>query len=476
MEYIKIFFINTAMLITLAYLANLLFKHTISRSSERTKQAAWVVMAILAGGLSTFFGYRLDDNVIFDLRFVPLIISTIAYPQPLLLILIGVGTGLMRFAFGINAAAAAGMINLSILGLICAALSLWIRRSPLSMIAKGLVVILAVNFFNAVNISIFGVIPFYEYISEIMPITFPSGMVLSILFALIARDFHLEHKRMQQIEQVNALLSEQAAELQKNKIVLEERAKQLMLASQYKSEFLTNMSHELRTPLNGIINLSELIAEHDDSVTREELQAYGSLIHRSGEELLLLINDILDLSKVEAGKLEIVSEEVNVSEVPALLFQQFEVIAKQRGLDFTIQLEEDLPETLVSDPQRVQQILRNLLSNAFKFTHRGGVLLTIRREQRRQGGREASWIVWEVKDTGIGIPKDKHLSIFEAFQQADGTISRQYGGTGLGLSISRDLARLIGGFITLQSQEGEGSAFSLYLPLTGLDQGIKTPI
>ncbi|MFD1774046.1 sensor histidine kinase [Paenibacillus rhizophilus] len=470
MEYIKIFFINTALLITLAYLANLVFKHTISHASEQTKQAAWIIMAIFAGWLSSFFGYRLDDNVIFDLRYVPLIISAIAYPQPLLLILIGVSTGLLRFTFGINAAAGAGMINLSILGLICAALSPWIRRSPVSMIAKGLVVVLTVNFFNAVNIIIFGVIPFYEYVSKIMPITFPAGMALSILFALIARDFHLEHRRMLEIEQVNALLSEQTNELHKNKIILEERAKQLMLASQYKSEFLANMSHELRTPLNGIINLSELIAENDDSIDREEIQSYGSLIHRSGKDLLLLINDILDLSKVEAGKLEIVHEEVNVSELPAMLFEQFDVVAKQRGLDFTIKLEEGLPETMVSDPQRMQQILRNLLSNAFKFTHKGGVSLTVRREKRRQGAREGFWIVWEVKDTGIGIAKDKHLSIFEAFQQADGTISRQYGGTGLGLSISRDLARLIGGFITLQSQEGKGSAFSLYLPAAGQDK------
>ncbi|AIQ10968.1 sensor histidine kinase [Paenibacillus durus] len=467
MEYIKIFFVNTALLITLAYLANLLFKHTITRVPEQLKQVIWVIMAIFAGWLSSFFGYRLDEQVIFDLRYVPLIISAIAFPEPLLLILIGVGTGLMRFTFGINLAAAAGVLNLSILGFICAAISPWIRRSSMSMTSKGLIIILAVNFFNAVNISLFGVISFYEYISKIMPITFPAGIALSVLFALIARDFHLERERIRQIEGANALLSKQTEELYKNRIVLEERAKQLLLASQYKSEFLANMSHELRTPLNGILNLSELIAEIDDSTAREEIQAYGNLIHRSGEDLLLLINDVLDLSKVEAGKLEIVHEEVNISEISMLLYQQFEVIAKQRGLDFTVKLEEGLPETLVTDPQRVQQILRNLLSNAFKFTHQGGVSLTVQQEKRRQGARETSWIEWAVSDSGIGIPKDKQLTIFEAFQQADGTISRQYGGTGLGLSISRDLARLLGGMITLQSQEGQGSTFSLYLPAAG---------
>jgi len=465
MEYLKIFFVNTALLITLSYLANLLYKYTLTYASERVKKISWVFLAIFAAWISSFFGYRLDEHVIFDLRFVPLIISTLAYPQPLVLILIGAGTGLMRLTLGVNAAAAAGAINLSILGLVCAALSIWVRRSSCSMVSKGLAVILLVNIFNTINITIFGVIPAHTYISTIMPVTLPSGIILSMLFGLIIHDFYLEQQRTLQIKQANKLLHSQTEELHKNKIVLEERAKQLMLASQYKSEFLANMSHELRTPLNSIINLSQMIEESEDSLSKDDMTLYGSIIHRSGEDLLMLINDILDLSKVEAGHLEIVNEEVNITEIPELLVLQFSVFARQKNLEFLITISEELPQTFQSDSQRVQQILRNLLSNAFKFTESGAVSLNLRSESRYEGPHLKRWLVFDVQDSGIGIAKDKHLTIFEAFQQADGTISRQYGGTGLGLSISRDLARLLGGFITLKSSEGKGSIFSLYLPL-----------
>lgn len=464
MEYLKIFFVNTALLITIAYLANLLYKHTITYASERIKLVCWVVLAIFAGWLSSFFGYRLGDHAIFDLRFVPLIISTMAFPQPFILVLIGAGTGLMRLTLGVNAAAVAGVLNLFILGFVCAGLSFWIRRTTYSMIGKGLTIILVVNICNSINIAVFGIIPFNKYISEIMPFTFPSGLILSMLFAMIIRDFHLEQQRISQIQRANELLSTQTEELHKNKIVLEERAKQLMLASQYKSEFLANMSHELRTPLNSIINLSQLVEENDPSMDRDELVLYGSIIHRSGQDLMTLINDILDLSKVEAGRLEIIEEEVNISEIPELIALQFSVVARQKGIEFVITISDELPDSFQSDPQRVQQILRNLLSNAFKFTETGEVSLTIRPEDRYEGAYFKRWVVFEVRDSGIGIAEDKHLTIFEAFQQADGAISRKYGGTGLGLSISRDLARLLGGFILLKSREGAGSVFSLYLP------------
>ncbi|WP_310550590.1 sensor histidine kinase [Paenibacillus glufosinatiresistens] len=466
MEYIKVFLINTAVLITVAYIGNVIYKHVLGRAPVHLKTAGWVLIAIFAGWTSSFFGYKLDENVIFDLRIVPLIISAVAYPQPLLLIVIGIGTGLMRLTFGLTPAAYVGVLNLSLLGLAAAAMTPWLRRSRTSVLVKGLIVILVINILNTVNIAVFGVIPFGRYMTDIMPATLPGGVVLSILFGLIARDFHLEHMRSQQIQQANRLLSEQTEELHKNKIVLEERAKQLMIASQYKSEFLANMSHELRTPLNSIINLSQMVEEHEGSLTGEEISVYGSIIHRSGQDLLLLINDILDLSKVEAGKLEVANEIISVSEIPVLVWQQFDVIARQKGLQFELVEQEGLPDFIVSDPQRIQQILRNLLSNAFKFTHSGGVSLTIRTERRRDGKRETEWIAFDVRDTGIGIAKNKHVRIFEAFQQADGTISRQYGGTGLGLSISRDLARLLGGFIVLNSEEGKGSTFSLYLPIS----------
>ncbi len=465
MEYLKIFFVNTAVLITLAYLANLIYKFTITNAPEQMKKMCWVLLTIFAGWSSMFFGYRLDEHVIFDLRFVPLIISTLAFPQPFILIIIGVGTGLARLTFGVNEAAVVGTLNLSILGFVCAALSFWVRRSSSTIVKKGLTIILVVNLVNALNIIAFGVIPDEKYITEIMPVTFPAGLILSMLFALIIRDFQLEMMRNEQIQRANKLLSAQTEELHKNKIVLEERAKQLMKASQYKSEFLTNMSHELRTPLNSIINLSQLIEEKDSSLSEDEMVEYAMIIHRSGEDLLMLINDILDLSKVEAGQLDILNEELNVSEVPELLALQFSVLARQKGLEFNIALNEDVPLTLTSDPQRVQQILRNLLSNAFKFTKVGQISLVIRVEEKRAGAVDKRWVVFDVQDSGIGIAAEKHTIIFEAFQQADSTISRMYGGTGLGLSISNDLARLLGGFITLKSVEGKGSLFSLYLPL-----------
>lgn len=465
MEYVKIFFVNTALLITLSYLANLIYKHTVTYASEPVKRISWVLLAIFAGWISSFFGYRLQENVIFDLRFVPLIISTMAYPQPLVLLIIGIGTGLTRLTFGVTDAAFVGVLNLSLLGLVCAGLSLWMKRSAASMVRKGAIVILAVNLVNALNIAVFGVIPTREYITDIMPVTLPAGLVLSVLFALIIRDFHLDLMRTGQIVRANELLSEQTEELHKNKIVLEERAKQLMLASQFKSEFLANMSHELRTPLNSIINLSQMIEESDNELSVEELSEYGAIIHRSGQDLLSLINDILDLSKVEAGKLDVVIEELNISEVPDLLLQHFGVIARQKQLTFNISLEEAVPPVIYTDPQRVQQILRNLLSNAFKFTAAGGVSMNIRTAERQEGPALRSWVVFEVQDTGIGIPAEKHDLIFEAFEQADTNVSRKYGGTGLGLSISSNLARLLGGFITLHSREGEGSLFSLYLPL-----------
>lgn len=465
MEYLKIFFINTALLITLAYLGNLIYKHTITYAPERVKKISWVILAIFAGWISTVFGYRLGEHAIFDLRYVPLIISTLAYPQPFILILIGVGIGITRLTFGINEATVAGVLNLSILGFVCAALSLWVRRSNMAYWIKRLVVILVVNLMNAVNIIAFGVVPDWMYITDIMPITLSAGLVLSLLFALIIRDFQLDLLRNGQIIRANELLSAQTEELHKNKIILEERAKQLTLASQYKSEFLATMSHELRTPLNSVINLSQLIEENNDSLNREETKEYAGIIHRSGEDLLMLINDILDLSKVEAGKLDINKEDLNVSEIPELLTLQFSVAARLKGLEFTVTLDSQVPQVIHSDPQRVQQILRNLLSNAFKFTVEGHISLNIRTFEQKEGALQRRWIVFDVQDTGIGIAAEKHDIIFEAFQQADATIGRKYGGTGLGLSISNDLARLLGGFITLHSEEKQGSRFSLYLPL-----------
>ncbi|SEL18168.1 ATP-binding protein [Paenibacillus sp. OK003] len=465
MQFSKMFVLNMGMLITIAYLASVFYKYIIIRASSRVKQISSLFVLVLAGWISTVFGFQLNDEVIFDLRFVPLIVAVLTYRQPYSVIIVGVGIGLTRLTFGINDATVAALINMSILGVLCAGLNIWMRRSNYRLIVKGVIVILIVNVVNSVNIAIVGVIPATYFFSHIMPYTLPAGIMLSLIFAFILRDFQNEQNRILLIQSTNRLLSVQKEELQKAQIVLEDRAKQLMIASQYKSEFLANMSHELRTPLNSVINFAQMISENGDTLEQEDTIRFATMIEQSGQELLTLINDILDLSKVEAGRLDIVLEDISVAQLTEDAMSHFQLVAEKKGVQLQLDKKPGLPETLWSDPQRVQQILRNLISNAIKFTHQGKVTLTVSTKQMKKSGILSQWLVFSVQDTGIGIAKDKHQSIFEAFQQADGSISRKFGGTGLGLSISRDLARLLDGSIELESAEGKGSTFYLYLPL-----------
>ncbi|MGF7050274.1 two-component system chemotaxis sensor kinase CheA [Paenibacillus sp. DS2015] len=471
MEFVKMLFVNTSILVAVAYVANLVYKYILNRTSARVKYICMVLLAIFCGWVSIVYGYRLTDTVIFDLRVLPLIVATLTFGEPFTLIIIGTGIGLSRLAFGINDASIVGCFNLSLLGFVAAGINIWMRKKGFSLIKRGVIAIFSINTINAIVISVVGVTPFRLYISEIIPIVLPLGIFLSIIFCLILRDFHLEQLRMVQVKQNNVLLSKQAEELQKAKLILEERADQLMRSSQYKTEFLANMSHELRTPLNSIINLAEIISDRDSTRSPDENAMYANIIYKSGHDLLKLINDILDLSKVEAGQLEIVSEDMNISEIPELIQMQFEMVAEKNNIRFEITIDDLLPGTLYCDPQRVQQILINLLSNAFKFTNEGKVTLDIYKiHQEEQGSEHLDWIVFSVTDTGIGISQDKHQIVFEAFQQAEGSISRNYGGTGLGLSISQNLAHLLGGDIQMESVEGEGSTFSLYLPLNHIDR------
>ncbi|WP_315794370.1 ATP-binding protein [Paenibacillus sp. BIC5C1] len=465
MQFSKMFVLNMGMLITIAYLASVFYKYIVIRASSRVKQICSLFVLIFAGWISTVFGFQLNDEVVFDLRFVPLIVAVLTYRQPYSVIIVGVGIGLTRLTFGINDATVAALINMSILGVVCAGLNIWMRRSDYRLIIKGVIVILIVNVVNSVNIAIVGVIPATYFFSHIMPYTLPVGILLSLVFAFILRDFQNEQNRILLIQSTNRLLSVQKEELQKAQIVLEDRAKQLMIASQYKSEFLANMSHELRTPLNSVINFAQMISENGDTMEQEDIVHFATMIEHSGQELLTLINDILDLSKVEAGRLDIVLEDISVAQLTEDAMTHFQLVAEKKGVELKLDKKPGLPETLWSDPQRVQQILRNLMSNAIKFTHQGKVTLTVSTKQMKKSGILSQWIVFSVQDTGIGIAEDKHQSIFEAFQQADGSISRKFGGTGLGLSISRDLARLLDGSIELESAEGKGSTFYLYLPL-----------
>ncbi|MFM9278286.1 sensor histidine kinase [Paenibacillus jiagnxiensis] len=465
MEFTKMFLINLGMLIAVAYLANITFKYVLSRASAGVKYISSILLVVFCGWICSVFGFSMNGQVVFELTFVPLIIASLVYLHASSLVIIGVATGLALFTFGVNEASVAGFVNLSILGLLAAGLNYWMRKTDYRLMIKASVSILAINLVNELNIAIFDVIPFDQYLTKVVPFTLPLGIALSYLIAFILRDFQLEQRRKYQIVQANRRLSKQKEQLQKAKLALEERAQQLMRASQYKSEFMATMSHELRTPLNSVINLAQMIAEQGKDMDEDDLKQYSSIIYASGQDLLQLINDILDLSKVEAGKMEITKDDISVEELLQIMFMQFEMAASNKKLEFKLQFEADAPLRLYSDSQRVQQILRNLLSNAFKFTHSGSVMLEARSERLAEPGREGDWLVLSVIDTGIGVSKGKQHSIFEAFQQADGSISRKYGGTGLGLSISRDLAHLLGGFIRLESVEGSGSVFSLYLPL-----------
>jgi signal transduction histidine kinase/HAMP domain-containing protein/CheY-like chemotaxis protein len=282
----------------------------------------------------------------------------------------------------------------------------------------------------------------------------------------------------EELQEKARLLSEQNRDIEvKNEEIelarrgLEDKAAQLALSSKYKSEFLANMSHELRTPLNSMLILSQLLAGNEDGTLSEQQVEFASTIHDAGQDLLALINDILDLSKVEAGRMELELAPVSLSEIAEDAGRAFREVARQKGLNLVMEVADGLPASIVSDRQRLGQVLKNLLSNAFKFTDSGEVRLIMgpaREDERlqRETLREAHQVIrFSVQDTGVGIPPDKLEGIFEAFQQADGTTSRRYGGTGLGLSISREIARLLGGEIHVESSLGRGSRFDLFVPV-----------
>ncbi|MFE5514581.1 HAMP domain-containing protein, partial [Streptomyces sp. NPDC056529] len=306
------------------------------------------------------------------------------------------------------------------------------------------------------------------------------------------RSAELEHRQKElqgsnlELEEKAELLARQNrdievknTEIEEARQVLEERAEQLAVSMRYKSEFLANMSHELRTPLNSLLILAKLLADNAETNLTPKQVEFAETIHGAGSDLLQLINDILDLSKVEAGKMDVSPTRIALVQLVDYVEATFRPLTAEKGLDFSVRVSPELPATLHTDEQRLLQVLRNLLSNAVKFTDTGAVELVIRpagtdvpqsiREQLLEAGSlrdpEAELIAFSVTDTGIGIAASKMRVIFEAFKQADGTTSRKYGGTGLGLSISREIARLLGGEIFAASEPGRGSTFTLYLPL-----------
>lgn len=273
----------------------------------------------------------------------------------------------------------------------------------------------------------------------------------------------------EELEEKNDLLEHQKQEVERARTAIEDQAAELAQASRYKSEFLANMSHELRTPLNSLLLLAHnLIQNRDGNLTAEQVES-ARIIHGSGSDLLTLINEILDLSRIEAGRIELQPGPVRISELAGALRESFQHLADQKGVGLDISVGNDAPHEIVSDRKRVEQILRNLVSNALKFTETGGVTVRFAAplsdpDRPNQALRDGAGLAIAVSDTGIGIAPEQHKLIFEAFQQADGGTSRKYGGTGLGLSISRELAGLLGGGIELESIPGAGSTFTLYLP------------
>jgi len=318
------------------------------------------------------------------------------------------------------------------------------------------------------------------------------GVVLNTIIAnmrtedLLQQSQSLTQELQNQSEELQAkaaLLEERNRDIEtKNREIdlarmgVEEKASQLALSSQYKSEFLANMSHELRTPLNSLLILSKMLAANENGNLDEKQLEFARTIHGAGTDLLELISDILDLEKIEAGKMDVLPDVVRIADVQDYVSRTFRPVAADKGLTFEIICADGLPVTVVTDAQRLQQVLKNLLSNAFKFTERGGVTLKIevadpqgvpQSTAASQGlGEEVPMLAFHVSDTGIGIAPGKVAAVFEAFQQADGTTSRKYGGTGLGLSISRELVAMLGGLLDLTSRPGVGSTFTLYLPIT----------
>ncbi|SOC37340.1 response regulator [Ureibacillus acetophenoni] len=278
-------------------------------------------------------------------------------------------------------------------------------------------------------------------------------------------------RQQEELEETNTELEEKAKRLEEQNIKFEEtnrqvenakaeleiKAEQLALSSKYKSEFLANMSHELRTPLNSLIILSKLLADNpNQNLTTKQIE-FAKTIHSSGNDLLKLINNILDLAKIESGKTEVIPTNLNISSIVESLQYSFRPLAESKNLSFDVVVQAGTPKTLFSDIDRIQQILNNLLSNAYKFTKKGGVKLEISYDNVQKQ------FAFSVVDTGIGIPLEKQQLIFEAFQQADGTTSRKFGGTGLGLSISKELATILGGEIVVESEEGKGSRFTFFV-------------
>lgn len=460
------FFTSITILITFTFLFNLIYKYVFQHTSDYLKQIAMIVGFIALGWLAMKFGVRYNGSAIFDLRNVPIIFATLVFRDPRTILAIGFGIALARFGInGMSASAFTAFCNISTLGIAGSILvGLYRRRPNWGYPVKAAISLLTINALQVGGILAYGALDRVNYATHILPYSLPATLLLGTFFLFIIRDFFLDQQRAVQLKATNEALEKRTSELLDSQKLLEEKAELILQASKYKSEFMANMSHELKTPLNSIILLSQMIGESEDGVSFEDNRRYANIIQASGEQLLHMINDILDLSKVEAGKMDIVLDFLSLSDTVELLHRQMKPLAEVKNLELRLQVNEDVPQTLLSDGLRLGQILRNLLINAVKFTDNGYVALLVSTERPVNGAGD-SQVVFTVKDTGVGIEKSKQELIFEAFRQEDGSINRRFGGTGLGLSISLQLATLLGGSLSLKSEKGEGSEFSLRLPI-----------
>ncbi|MDF2648213.1 MAG: integral rane sensor hybrid histidine kinase [Paenibacillus sp.] len=455
----KSFLINVSILITCSYLFNLGYKIFLQNANVKVKTAVIVCIFIFAGWLTMVFGVRGSGFTLFDLRAVPIIFGTLLFRDPRLLLVIGVGIASARYSItGFTPQAFTGSINIMLLSTLAAFLVSYYKKVSWSYRKKAIISILSINTLQVMGISIFGSVPTDYYLLEVAPYVYPTGILMSSFFVFIIRDFYKEQQRAEQLHQMNITLRQQTRELSESKEQLEEKARQLMQASRFKSEFIANMSHELKTPLNSIIVLSQMIVENEDDPKSLEDKRYADIINKSGNDLLHMINDILDLSKIEAGKMDVMLDMIVMEEMVQMLTTQFKPLMDQKNVRFEVMVSPDVPDVITSDIQKLNQILRNLIMNAIKFTEKGTITLLLQADSPQT-------ISFTIRDTGIGIDPEKHKQIFLAFQQEDGATNRKYGGTGLGLSISLQLSKLLGGTLTLESEKGVGSQFTLHLPV-----------
>ncbi|MFD2385543.1 sensor histidine kinase [Paenibacillus xanthanilyticus] len=466
------FFVNISLMLFLMYMASLVYKYAIFRCSARTKEVLFIALAIFAGWGAMHYGVQLSESVRLDMRILPLIVAPMFVRSRLSIVMIGVGIGLARLTFGLQAAAWVGFVNLSLMGVLLAALMQLLESKRFSFAKRMTAVILAMNTWNVLFLSVFGVMPTMEYLSDVVPPTYALSLSYGFLFVFVLREFIVEAGRKEALEQANAKLRDQyriaeerSSELALAKLALEDTNEQLRRSSQYKTDFLANMSHELRTPLNSMIVFSQLLEENAEARFSPEEVRYAGIIRSSGEQLLSMINDVLDLSRVDAGRMELEFDVQSIAEIVQQLEYVFGSLAGQKGLAFATRVEDAVPEFLRTDGRRLYQILQNLLANALKFTESGEVRLTVGLAGLIHGQAGVREVVFAVEDTGIGIAADKQAYIFEAFRQADGSTSRLYGGSGLGLAISQRFAHMLGGRIEVASEEGRGSRFTLHMPL-----------